>query len=334
MIQKYSLLLFIVFLSLTSCKITDCTRTIRLETLKPVPSAFPESVKTVALFNRDNKKDANHTLYNFGKGNLLCDTTLNNFELSNYCVDGLANFLEQENYFQKVNNYHDKDSIRWFTEESKAMYKSSDLFEHTKTDALIFLDFLQFENEISLFYDATYRSRVALSWSIIFDDLTPSVNYNQIDTLFFDKSQYSNIQKKNEDKKLIYQDAAKYLGQRFGTKIIPSWITEERSYYHSFRPEMQKAEKYLKQNDWLKAGELYNKQAKNKNQKVAAKSCWNMAIACEMVEKYDLAIEWLVDSNNILTKNNVQHRLDCLEYMRILNLRKAEIERLKKQIRN
>lgn len=331
---KYIILALLVLLGLISCKITEYTGIIRMEKMKPIAFAFPDSAKNVAIFNRDINKNTGLTLYNFGKGNLPCDTTLNDFELSKYCVEGLSSFLEQEAYFQKVSNYIGKDSLNQANKGSNEMYKSSDLFECTKADVLIFLDFLQFENEVSVFYDATYRTRSALSWTIIFSDLTPSVTYNQIDTLYFNKSQYLDIRKKNESKKLIYQDAAKYLGQRFGTKIIPSWVAEERSYCKSIHPKMRKAETYLKNSDWLKAGEIYNKQTKNKSQKIAAKSCWNMAVACEMEEKYDLAIEWLIDSNNILTKNNLQHRLNCLQYMRDLTLRKDEVEKLEKQIRN
>jgi hypothetical protein len=156
--------------------------------MKPVAFEFPESVKTVAIINWDTNNNTSRTLYNFGKGNFPCDTTLNNFELSNCCVDGLASFLEQGNYFQKVNNYNDKDSLNRATEGIDEMYNSSELFEPTKVDAVIFLDFFQFENEVSIFYDATYRTKATLSWTIIFGDLTPSVTFNQIDTLFFDKS--------------------------------------------------------------------------------------------------------------------------------------------------
>lgn len=183
-------------LSSTSCKITDSLRAFSIETMKPVAFEFPESVKTVAIINRDTNNNTSRTLYNFGKGNIPCDTTLNNFELSNCCVDGLASFLEQGNYFQKVNNYNDKDSLNRATEGIDEMYNSSELFELTKVDAVIFLDFFQFENEVSIFYDATYRTKAALSWTIIFGDLTPSVTFNQIDTLFFDKSQYLDIRKK------------------------------------------------------------------------------------------------------------------------------------------
>lgn len=332
--RKYFLLFIVVMVISTSCKITDCTRSISIEIMKPVASPIPENVEIVAIFNRAIFENDSLTLYNFGKGNLPCDTTLIKFELSKYCVDGLTGFFEQEAYFQKVTNYNINDSLSDISEGPVKSYKSADLFEITGADALIFLDFFQIENEISAFYDATYRTRAALSWSIVFRNDTPSNIYNQIDTLFFTKSQFADIQNKVQTKKEIYQDASRYLGKRFGTKIIPTWISDERTYYHSFHPEMQKAEKYAKNYEWLNAGAIWNNQTKNKNQKIAAKACFNMALTCEMEGKYDLAIGWLIDSNNILTKNNFEHRANCHQYMRFLTLRKYEVEKLEKQIRN
>jgi hypothetical protein len=302
--------------------------------MKPAVSALHENVKTVAILNRAIFDNDSLTLYNFGEGNLPCDTTVNDFELSNYCLNGLTTFFEQEAYFQKVVYYNVIDSAESIPERQIKTYKTSDLFDITGADVLIFLDFFQFENKVSVFYDATYRTRAALSWSIVFKDNTPSNIYNMIDTLFFNKSQYADIQHKNQNKKEIYQDAARYLGKRFGTKLIPSWISDERYYYHSFYPEMIKAEKYVNNYEWLNAGVIWNKQSNNKNQKIAAKACYNMALVCEMEGKYDLAIGWLVDSNNILTKNNFEHRANCHQYMRLLTLRKYEVEILKKQIRN
>ena len=97
---------------------------------------------------------------------------------------------------------------------------------------------------------------------------------------------------------------------------------------------MLKAEKYAISQDWLKAGEIWNRQTKNKNEEIAAKACYNLALACEMEGKYDLAIDWLTDSNNHLTKFNYQHSAYCQQYMRVLSLRRYEIEKLEKQIRN
>ena len=326
MILKRNIIpLLLALLSMTSCKITDSIRIIRIEIMKPVDFVIPENVKTVALFMRDlNKKHTN---------TFVGDTTLKYNELTNSCVNGLSGFLEKEAYFQNVNNYSDSLNDK-LVDPDLMYYKSSRLFEITKADAIIFLDQFTIENGVSSFFDGTFRSRTDLSWTIKFRDESQPIFYNQTDTLFFSKSQYKDIQHKNKNSQQIYLDASKYLGESFGTKLIPTWILDGRTYYHSKHPEMLKAEIYMKNYDWLKAGEIWNKQTKNKNRKIAAKACFNMALTCEMEGKYDLAMEWLIDSNNILIKNNYQHRIICQQYLKVLTLRKYEIEKLEKQIRN
>jgi hypothetical protein len=300
--------------------------------MKPVDFAIPELINTVAIFIRDSKNHSGN-LNNLGLSNFMADTTLNKIELSNCCVDGLTSFLEKEAYFQKVSNY--RDSMNNRPEDPYLIQKSSDLIEMTKADALIFLDVLQFENDVFSFFDATYRMRAVLSWTITYRGNTTSPTiYNQIDTLFFTKSQYKDLQRKSRHSQQIYRDASNYLGKSFGAKLIPSWISVERIYYQSKNPEMVKAEKYATSQEWLKAAEIWNVQTKNKNKEIAAKACYNMALVCEMEGKYDLAIYWLTESSNILINKNYQHRTICQQYIRVLTLRKSEIEKLERQIRN
>jgi len=96
------------------------------------------------------------------------------------------------------------------------------------------------------------------------------------------------------------------------------------------------AEKYAFQNDWLKAAELWKRLTTNKNQKIAAKASYNMALACEMEGKHDVAIDWLVKSFSILKENSDSdvHKQNCQRYIAVLTLRKKELERLAKQVRN
>lgn len=322
--------LLLALISLTSCKLTDSLKTIRIEIMKPVDFAIPENVKTVAIFKRDFK-NYTRSVDDLCKSNFVCDTMLNNEELSNCCVDGLTSFFEKEAYFQKVSNY--RDSLNNRPEDPYLMQKSSDLIEMTKADALIFLDLFQFENGVYSFFDGTFRTRAVLSWTITYRGNTSSPTiYNQIDTLFFSKSQFKDIQQKNPHSQQIYKDASNHLGKCFGTKIIPSWVPVERIYYQSKNSEMLKAEKYAISKDWLKAGEIWNRQTKNINEEIAAKACYNMALVCEMEGKYDLAIEWL--NHKVLTKYNEPYEVNCEQYIRVLTLRKYEIEKLEKQIRN
>ncbi len=318
------------FFILTSCRTTESIKTIQIEVMKPVDFSIPEDVKTIAIFNR-NFKSHFDTLYNIGASQFKVDTTFDKTAFSNCCVDGLSNFLEQEAFFQKVSNY--RDSLDISQKDTDLNYKYSDLFGITKADALIFLDLLQFENGVFVYFDGTFRTRAALSWTIIFKNKTFPENFNSIDTLYFSKSQYHDVQEKKQQSQQIYEDISKFLGKSFGKKLIPSWVQVDRMYYHSKNSEMIKAENYAINRDWLKAAEIWNRQTKNKNQEIAAKACYNMALACEMDGKYDLAIEWLNNSNTILIKQNEQYKANCKQYIRVLNSRKDEIEKLEKQIR-
>jgi hypothetical protein len=132
----------------------------------------------------------------------------------------------------------------------------------------------------------------------------------------------------------ILKDATKYIAKTFGSKLAPSWMPVERMYYTSGNPTMQMAEKFALQNEWLKAAEIWNRESKNKNKKIAAKATFNMAIACEMEGKFDLAIDWLVKSYSALPKNNEEHKASCQRYIDVLALRKKEVKKLSKQIRN
>jgi tetratricopeptide (TPR) repeat protein len=324
MTSKWKTLSFLlIFVCLTSCKITDSMKTIQIEIMKPVAFTIPENVKTVAIFNRNSR---------FAGNNFRSDTTLNHTELPNFCLDGLTSFLEQGAYFQQVKNY--RDSLNNRPEDPGFMFKYPDLFEITQADGFIFLDQFQVENGVSVYFDGTYRTRVALSWTVIYKNETWPIVFDYVDTLFFSKSQYRDILQKNKQSQQIFQDASNFIGKSFGAKMIPSWAPVDRVYYQSKNPEMVKAENYAKKQDWLKAAEIWNRQTKNKNEEIAAKACYNLALACEMEGKYDLAIDWLAESNNVLTKNNFQHRAVCCQYIDLLKLRKVEIKKLEKQIRN
>lgn len=58
-----------------------------------------------------------------------------------------------------------------------------------------------------------------------------------------------------------------------------------------------------------------------------------MAVAAEMEGKHDVSIDWLVKSYSALPVNNSEHKANCQRYINVLAIRKKEIERLGKQIR-
>jgi hypothetical protein len=60
----------------------------------------------------------------------------------------------------------------------------------------------------------------------------------------------------------------------------------------------------------------------------------NMALACEMEGKHDLAIDWLVKSFSILNGNDAVYKKNCQRYIAVLTQRKKELEKLAKQVWN
>ncbi|MFA5329084.1 MAG: DUF6340 family protein [Prolixibacteraceae bacterium] len=329
---KRILLLILVVFELSSCLITDNVSSLKVEILRPGIFNMPDSVNRVAIFiNRDIRKP-DTCVFKFSKGmNIFSDSILNYKSVSSRCTDALTSYLKDEAYFGNVSNY--SDSLR-FISEKKRIYNDPDyLLKETNSDVGIFLTYFLFENAFLNTDNNSFYTQAALSWVLVFENDTVYYTYKHNDTLVFNAPDAPDYKpgKLNVGKTIL--DAANYLGNSFGSKIIPSWIEVERMYYKSSDPEMRRAIKYAQNNDWLHAAEIWNKETKNKKRLIAAKATYNMALACEMEGKPDAGIDWLVKSYSVLNANNEDHKANCKRYINILATRKKEIKLLERQVR-
>lgn len=326
------LTLLLLALNLTSCLISDYTRTTKIEIMKPGIFNFPENVSTVAIINRGLYINDTIPFRYFNGTKIDTDTTVKYLALSNVCVDALASFMEKEGYFRKVINY--RDSLTSLNLSNKSIINPEEVFWETKSDICIFLDFFDFSiASLNGFGDVVANS-ATLSWTIAIKTDTLSYLYNQVDTLIYEANEFPLNFNGHKRLQMIVNNSSEYLGRSFGSKIIPTWLPVERLYYKSNNQNMLLAEKYALNNEWLKAAEIWNKLTKNKNDRMAAKASYNMALACEMEGNPDAAIDWLVRSYSCLNENNEEHKENCQRYIAVLALRKKEIEKLAHQVRN
>jgi hypothetical protein len=327
------LLVVPAFLSLSSCVMTNSIRTIQIEILKPGIFVFPESIDTVSILKVDFLKSDTCTFaYASYYDRIWKDSTVSYRDLANRSVDALAGHLKKEGYFRKVFNFRDSLEARWNNDQNKI--NKDELLQTTHSDLAVFLNYLHFDHTyISTSHDQM-NTQALLSWTVTLKTDISSYIYNQVDTLFFDCPELSIDNPQINGPKIMMLNASEYMGKSFGQKLIPSWVPVERMYYRSKNADMLNAENFALQNEWLKAAELWNRETKNKNPGIVAKACYNMALAAEMEGKYDAAIDWLIKSYSALPKNNVEHKANCQQYISMLALRKKEIERLNKQIRN
>jgi len=351
-LKTFISILFIV-IGLSGCKITSQLKLFQIEILKPGIFNIPKDL-TVAVINRDlfksdtctfyystgyfkvqdttllTKRDTTikyHSLYEMVK-----DTSIKYQNLSDTCVNALTTYLKEESYFKKV--IPSGDSLKWLFKVPGSIESRDEMFEKTKSDVCIFLDFFYLNPTYNKYFAFPFTARANLLWTVVFKTDSLAYSYNLTDTLFFDQEQVNSYSRyKEKTLGMLLNNSSNYLGKSFGPKVIPTWTRVDRMYYNSRNIEMLKAEKLAHNQDWLKAAEIWNRETKNKNKKIAAKASYNMAVACEMEGKPDAAIDWLVKSYTYLQKNNDEHRKNCQRYVNILVNRKKEIDRLDKQMK-
>jgi tetratricopeptide (TPR) repeat protein len=108
----------------------------------------------------------------------------------------------------------------------------------------------------------------------------------------------------------------KELSKSYVEEITPFWKEETRFFY--IDNNLTKAEYYIDNGDWAKAMEIWQKYVNDANSDLAAISCFNMAVGCEMLGEFELALKWM---DNIKRKNANYY---WEEYKKTLEKRIAE----------
>lgn len=319
------LLILLIGLNLNSCLITDFARSLDTEIMKPAIFSMPENTRKVAILNIDTT--SNDSLIYLLNMNL---DTIRNVSFSNETVDALAEFLQKENYFDEVRNYRDSlTTIDYLHNLNK-----EELLQRTQADLCILLNQCKFNMVFTTLAGNMVVNNALLDWLLVYKGDSATYLYEQKDTLMYDDIEQQNTIKGVRQKlKQSVINSSIYMGRSFGAKVIPSWVKVERMYYHSNNQQMMAAEKYALNNQWLKAAEIWKRFVTNRNEIIAAKACYNMALACEMEGNIDAAIDWAIKSYSGLTVGNEEHKKNCKRYIDVLALRKIEIARLEKQFK-
>lgn len=123
-------------------------------------------------------------------------------------------------------------------------------------------------------------------------------------------------------------NAADIAGSRFAEFLVPHWIEVDRMYYQSGHLELKKTDDLINENRWLEAAEIWKKNTTSTNKQIAAKSMFNMALACEMNGDMDAAMDWAIKSFYVFGNKNQLHAFNCQEYIKILAWRKLDIQKI------
>jgi hypothetical protein len=122
--------------------------------------------------------------------------------------------------------------------------------------------------------------------------------------------------------------SAEITGENFAEYLVPHWIEVERMYYTSGHVELNKTEQLVQRNEWMEAAKIWKNNVNNKNKSIAAKSMFNLALACEISGDMDAAIDWAVKSYHVFGNKNEVHAANCKNYIDILGMRKKDIKQI------
>ncbi|MDR1681546.1 MAG: DUF6340 family protein [Prevotellaceae bacterium] len=89
------------------------------------------------------------------------------------------------------------------------------------------------------------------------------------------------------------QLAAAEVGRLYARTLAPFWLSVQRFFFVPSAKDLRTAADYAENGDWNAAAVIWEQYAGHNNRRVAAQSAFNMALACEVDGRYELALEWL-----------------------------------------
>lgn len=121
--------------------------------------------------------------------------------------------------------------------------------------------------------------------------------------------------------------AGAYGAELYFKRIIPCYARESRYYYSKGSHEIKAAKKSVKIGNWDQAIYYWEVETESQtNQKNAGKAAYNLALAYEIKEDFDKALEWIDVSITAQNKN-------AISYQTILKNRKNEVALIAKQLK-
>ena len=119
--------------------------------------------------------------------------------------------------------------------------------------------------------------------------------------------------------------AGYYAGTQFGYRISPAWIKAGRMYYSGGHDDLNKAKKHIRKGEWDKASAIWKRLAAAGDTETKGRACYNMAIAAEVEDDIDGAIEWAQKAKKL----NIA---EAASYINVLHQRKMDRRRLDEQM--
>ncbi len=124
----------------------------------------------------------------------------------------------------------------------------------------------------------------------------------------------------------VLAESSNRAGNEYAHRIAQQWVGEQRKLYNSSANGFSDAIKFAKNNNWEKAIEMWKANIKSQNPDVASKAAFNIAVACEVKDNLESAVNWAAKSYLIQKSSTTDN------YIRLLEKRIIEQKHIKEQL--
>jgi hypothetical protein len=324
-------LIFILINSLLAgCKIYE---PVNIQLLKPAKVRIAPEANKVLIINHANYTKARFSSNSKNESPAISDSTR-----TNQYIIGLLDVLKNSPRFDFNNKiiYIEKPDY-------KSQYKSLEwpviesLCAEYKTDAAIVLENYQlsyyypikikalqwgYSGKLEIENSALWKIYSAKNKQVISDILMG-------DTVFWNGS--------GENERQILQSipplndaimlSCYYAGVKYGEHIAQTWQSKQRFFINCENTDFQTALSLANQNKWPEAVEIWKKYPYGKNKRLASFAAYNIAVASEVLDHIDIALEWASKSYLL------RHNKDTENYISILEKRVLENKEIENQLK-
>ena len=317
--QKVLFLLLIIFSSCSS------TYHFSVEVQEPAAITLPVSAQNVLILNNTLTQPIEYGIERKLDGkSISSDYPLSLDSAAWSAIDEISYILGKSDFFNTVAVYNQslrKDN-EWLSILQLSTEQKNELFDIGNYNALLVIDRLL----ISLNQNVTkIKLDVFNSFLSAFVDLraygiltcsmyTPEnekqlIRFVVSDSLFAKSTIYT-------DSTEIFKDIPNYilhelsynLGSKVANCFIPSWKSVDRFLFISQNPRMREAVSYAANYKWVNAESIWKAQLDKNNKPVEnAKIAYNLAVANEMQDKFETALEWILKAKEYMKNVNIDN---------------------------
>ena len=320
--NKTGKFLLLVLLTCSSC---SSVYRFTVDVQEPAPVTLPVSAQNVLILNNSSIQPDGYGIdRTFDGKSIPANYPLSLDSMAWFASDEIAGVLNDSHFFNTIAVY--KEPLRkntndeWLSAAVLSPETQADFYNSENYDALLVIDRLLFSvkedvkkmqsyssTELTGFVDL--RADGIFSCSMYYNGKEkPLTTFTLTDSLFTksivdgDSTVFF-----KEIPEYMLHELSRVLGNRAATRFIPTWKTVDRMLFTGYNARMQEATSYAADRKWANAESIWTIELEKKTKPMdKAKIAFNLAVANEMQDKFDAALEWAQKAKEQLKDRNKQ----------------------------